>query len=123
MNLKHTRTLKPTLEILEDRCVSASVRVSEKDPNLLIHRAYREGPQSAHLSRCHMFREGRLTERGAGGLPWRRELVFMSSRPEDSHRRALPDPYVNLSISYGSRCSAVSMAELPVGEECWIYSA
>src|SRR5215469_12530192 len=25
--------------------------------------------------------------------------------------------------SYGSRCSAVSMAELPVGEECWIYSA
>jgi 3-oxoadipate enol-lactonase len=24
--------------------------------------------------------------------------------------------------SYGSRCSAVSMAELPVGEECWIYS-
>ena len=25
--------------------------------------------------------------------------------------------------SYGSRCSAVSMAELPVSEECWIYSA
>jgi hypothetical protein len=25
--------------------------------------------------------------------------------------------------SYGSRCSAVSMTELPVGEECWIYSA
>src|SRR6516165_6396667 len=25
--------------------------------------------------------------------------------------------------SYGSRCSAVSVAELPVGEECWIYSA
>ena len=26
------------------------------------------------------------------------ERVFMSSRPEDSHLRALPDPYVNLSI-------------------------
>src|SRR6516225_3826409 len=25
--------------------------------------------------------------------------------------------------SYGSRCSAVSMTELPVGEECWIYAA
>ena len=25
--------------------------------------------------------------------------------------------------SYGSRCSAVSMTELPVGEECWICSA
>src|SRR5215469_17994043 len=25
--------------------------------------------------------------------------------------------------SYGSRCSAVSMTELPVGEECWIDSA
>src|SRR5246127_1836064 len=25
--------------------------------------------------------------------------------------------------SYGSRCSAVSMTELPVGEECWIYPA
>src|SRR5215467_5130142 len=25
--------------------------------------------------------------------------------------------------SYGSRCSAVSMTEPPVGEECWIYSA
>ena len=25
--------------------------------------------------------------------------------------------------SYGSRCSAVSMAELPVGKECWIYPA
>ena len=25
--------------------------------------------------------------------------------------------------SYGSRCSAVSMAELPVGKERWIYSA
>jgi len=25
--------------------------------------------------------------------------------------------------SYGSRWSAVSMTELPVGEECWIYSA
>src|SRR5436190_22079309 len=25
--------------------------------------------------------------------------------------------------SYGSRCSAVSMAELPVSEEGWIYSA
>ena len=26
------------------------------------------------------------------------EPLFMSSRPEDSHLRALPDPYVNLSI-------------------------
>src|SRR6516164_1136873 len=25
--------------------------------------------------------------------------------------------------SYGSRCSAVSMTELPMGEECWIYPA
>ena len=25
--------------------------------------------------------------------------------------------------SYGSRCAAVSMTELPVGEECWIYPA
>ena len=31
-----------------------------------------------------------------GPRPW--ERVFMSSRPEDSHLRALPDPYVNLSI-------------------------
>ena len=44
-----------------------------------------------------------------------------SSRPEDSHPRALLDPYVNLSI-HTAPCSAVSMTELPVGEECWIYS-
>src|SRR5947209_12760030 len=25
--------------------------------------------------------------------------------------------------SYGSRCSAVSMAELPVGKERWVYAA
>ena len=42
--------------------------------------------------------EGLLTERRTAAQPWRRELAFMSSRPEDSHLRALPDPYVNLSI-------------------------
>ena len=34
-------------------------------------------------------------------------------------RRSVREPL----DSYGSRCSAVSMTELPVGEECWIYSA
>ena len=34
----------------------------------------------------------------AGTQHCRREPLFMSSRPEDSHLRALPDPYVNLSI-------------------------
>ena len=42
--------------------------------------------------------EGLLTERRTAAQPWRRELAFMSSRPEDSHLWALPDPYVNLSI-------------------------
>src|ERR1700757_467349 len=44
----------------------------------------------------------------------------MSSRPEDSHLRA---PVRESLDSYGSRCSAGSMTELPVGEECWIYPA
>ena len=40
----------------------------------------------------------------------------------------LPPPGAPRSVreplnSYGSRCSAVSMAELPVGKEGWIYSA
>ena len=42
--------------------------------------------------------EGLLTERKTVAHLWRRELAFMSSRPEDLHLRALPDPYVNLSI-------------------------
>jgi hypothetical protein len=33
---------------------------------------------------------------------------------------ALPEPYVNLLDSYGSRCSAVAMTQLPVSEELWI---
>ena len=41
---------------------------------------------------------GRLTERTPVVRPKRRERVKVSSRPEDSHLRALPDPYVNLSI-------------------------
>ena len=40
--------------------------------------------------------EGLLTERKTVAHLWRRELAFMSSRPEDLHLRALPDPYVNL---------------------------
>src|SRR5215813_5027542 len=39
-----------------------------------------------------------LSEPTAGAQTWRREPLLMSSRPEDSHLRALPDPYVNLSI-------------------------
>ena len=39
-----------------------------------------------------------LSEPTAVTRPRRRELVFMSSRPEDSHLWALPDPYVNLSV-------------------------
>jgi hypothetical protein len=42
--------------------------------------------------------EGLLTEPTAVARPGARELIFMSSRPEASHLRALPDPYVNLSI-------------------------
>jgi hypothetical protein len=42
--------------------------------------------------------EGLLTQPTAVARPGARELVFMSSRPEGSHLRALPDPYVNLSI-------------------------
>ena len=41
---------------------------------------------------------GPLTEPTPAVQPSRREPLFMSSRPEDSHLRALPDPYVNLSI-------------------------
>jgi dienelactone hydrolase len=42
--------------------------------------------------------------------------------------RGLSPPGATRSVrepldSYGSRCSAVSMTELPVGEECWIYAA
>src|SRR6516162_10697881 len=43
-------------------------------------------------------REGPLTELIAGTQPRPQERELMSSRPEDSHLRALPDPYVNLSI-------------------------
>ena len=43
-------------------------------------------------------REGPLTEPIAGAQPPPHERVLMSSRPEDSHLRTLPDPYVNLSI-------------------------
>src|SRR6516165_9119755 len=39
-----------------------------------------------------------LTEPTAVTRLWWRELVSMSSRPEDSHLQALPDPYVNLSV-------------------------
>src|SRR5262245_28875264 len=42
--------------------------------------------------------EGRLTEPTTAVQPWRREPLFVSSRPEESHLLALPDPYVNLSI-------------------------
>src|SRR6516225_7237545 len=42
--------------------------------------------------------EGLLTEPTAAAQVREREPLFMSSRPEDSHLRALPDPYVNLSI-------------------------
>jgi hypothetical protein len=42
--------------------------------------------------------EGLLTEPTADTRACRWERVKMSSRPEDSHLRALPDPYVNLSI-------------------------
>ena len=39
-----------------------------------------------------------LSEPTAGTQPCRREPLFMSSCPEESHLRTLPDPYVNLSI-------------------------
>ena len=42
--------------------------------------------------------EGLLTEPTAAAQPRRQEPLFMSSRPEDSHLWALPDPYVNLSV-------------------------
>ena len=42
--------------------------------------------------------EGRLTEPTPAAQFREHELLYMSSRPEDSHLRALPDPYVNLSI-------------------------
>jgi hypothetical protein len=42
--------------------------------------------------------EGPLIEPTPAVQPSRPEQLFMSSRPEDSHLRALPDPYVNLSI-------------------------
>ena len=37
-----------------------------------------------------------------------REVTLWSSGPADFHFRALLEPYVNLSISYGC-CSAISM--------------
>src|SRR6516162_76105 len=42
--------------------------------------------------------ESPLSEPTAVPKAWRREPLLMSSRPEDSHPRALLDPYVNLSI-------------------------
>ena len=52
----------------------------------------RGSPVTVHLG------ERRLIEPIAGPLPAQPELVLMSSRPEESHLWALPDPYVNLSI-------------------------
>ena len=47
-----------------------------------------------------------------------------ASCPEELHPRALPDPCMNLLFhSHGSRCSAVSMAQLPMSEERWICAA
>jgi hypothetical protein len=42
--------------------------------------------------------DGRLTRATAVSRSERQEPLNLSSRPEDSHLRALPDPYVNLSI-------------------------
>ena len=50
-----------------------------------------------------------LTEPTPAVRPWSRERVFMSSRPEDSHLRALPDPYVNLSIHTARDVRAVGI--------------
>ena len=46
---------------------------------------------------------------GAGTLlrATRRTTWLPSSCAEEFHLRALPEPYVNLWISHGSRCSAV----------------
>ena len=40
----------------------------------------------------------RLQSADSGRWPYRHHWDSLSSRPEDSHLRALPDPYVNLSI-------------------------
>ena len=51
------------------------------------------------------------------------EAQRLSSRPEDSPPPGAPRSVREPLDLYGSRCSAVSMAELPVGKERWIYSA
>ena len=47
----------------------------------------------------------------------------LASRAEESRLRALPEPYVTLSKSYGSRCSVVGMHKAPMREEVWAYLA
>ena len=36
-------------------------------------------------------------------------MTRLSSRPEEFHLRALPEPCMTLSNSHGSRCSAAAM--------------
>jgi hypothetical protein len=57
------------------------------------------------------------TEPKAGARPRRQELLFVSNRPEDSQPPGAPRSVREPLNSYSSRCSVVSMTELPVGKE------
>jgi len=91
--------------------------------NLAARSRSREWPESARLAHSPEPRRRSLDRTDTG----RSALVAGTGLHVESPRgfsplgapRSVREPL----DSYGSRCSAGSMTELPVGEECWIYPA
>ena len=82
-----------------------------------------EGLHSARFACCLSSPRRSLYQTHSG-----RSAVAAGTRPHVESPGGLSPPGAPRSVrepldSYGSRCSAVSMTELPVGEECWIYAA
>src|SRR6516164_468094 len=83
----------------------------------------RDRPESAHLARCRTTWR-RSPNRAHSGHSASAEATALDvESPGGLSPPGAPRSVREPLDSYGSRCSAVSMAELPVGEECWIYSA
>src|SRR5262249_33915208 len=78
---------------------------------------------STHLPRCHAFHRRSLkrahSRRSASAAGTGLYVESPGGLSPPGAPRSVREPL----DSYGSRCSAVSMTELPVGEECWIDAA
>jgi hypothetical protein len=77
---------------------------------------------SGTLRRADQDREGRIIGLERARLQWAQTDAIVES-PGGLSPPGAPRSVREPLDSYGSRCSAVSMAEPPVGKERWIYSA